>query len=346
MKKMIKKLGKLGTQLLIICLSVATVSAATYITIMSINSVTVNHGTTGVVFSDGFENGWDVWTYDSPHRPIPGGGLAPVPGSGPNGSVGSTWALESSIVHGGSYAAQFTLPVGTNIFVNVYKTLGNYYSTLYSSGWFMFDSSIPDGSCFMAGPCICGYNDHDLVGGYIANISGTLKWAMSYYTNGGDDYNFVTSNLGPGIQAGVWYNVQVMVKVANGNGEVEMWVQQGNQFIETSHITGLTNDGDHGPNNEVGAYTVQVGPFIPPTAMLSTQQEFAVTAWYDDTFASTTYININTNITININMTNFYGTFICIALILAAEKINLINKPSKPRLSYIQHKTIIAKTVT
>jgi hypothetical protein len=45
MKKMVKRFGKLGTLLIIVCLSVAIVSAATYITIMSTNSKTVTHGT-------------------------------------------------------------------------------------------------------------------------------------------------------------------------------------------------------------------------------------------------------------------------------------------------------------
>jgi hypothetical protein len=45
MEKMVKRFGKLGTLLIIVCLSVAIVSAATYITITSTNSKTVTHGT-------------------------------------------------------------------------------------------------------------------------------------------------------------------------------------------------------------------------------------------------------------------------------------------------------------
>ena len=247
---------------------------------------------TELLFSDGFENGWNVWNYDSPfRRDVQTPGLT----SGPWGTTGTTYALESSIIHSGSYAAKFTLPTLMDSWANVYKTIG-YERTLYMSGWFKFDASIPNGSYLLVGPCICGYGDHDLACGYIYNSNGTLKWSMSYYTNvgaHGGDGNFASSDLGPNIQTNVWYNVQVMVKVANGNGgEAEMWVmQQGqSQFNEIAHVTGLTNDGDKGPNGEIGAHNLQVGPYVPNTWVGSTQQTFPVIAWYDDAFASTKYI--------------------------------------------------------
>jgi hypothetical protein len=245
---------------------------------------------TEFLFSDGFENGWDAWTYDTPNRP---GGGGTTSGSGPEGMPeGTTWALESSIVHSGSYAAEFTLPAVIGAWANVYKTI-DYEQTLYASGWFMFDASIPNGSSLLVGPCICGYNDHDLACGYIYNSNGELQWSLSYFTNAGDDFNFATSDLGPSIQTNVWYNVQVMVTVADGNGEAAMWVlQQGqSQFSEIAHVTGLTNDGDQGPNGEIGALNLQVGPFIPDARVNPFEQAFSVTAWYDDTFASTTFID-------------------------------------------------------
>ena len=84
-----------------------------------------------------------------------------------------------------------------------------------------------------------------------------------------------------------------MVTVANGNGEAAMWVmQQGqSQFTEIAHVTGLTNNGDTGPNGEIGARNLQVAVFVPDTTWTASQQAFPVTAWYDDTFASTTFIN-------------------------------------------------------
>jgi hypothetical protein len=247
---------------------------------------------TEYVFSDGFESGWNVWSYNSPFRRD-----TQTPGltSGPWGTTGTAYALESSIVHSGSTAAKFTLPAVMDSWANVYKTIG-YEQTLYMSGWFMFDASIPKGSYFLVGPCICGYGDHDLVCGYIYNSDGALKWSMQYYTNAGahgGDGNFASSGVGPNILTNVWYNVQVMVKVANGNGEAEMWVmQQGqSQFNEIAHITGLTNDGDKGPNGEIGAHNLQVGPYIPSTWVGPSQQAFPVITWYDDALASTKYIN-------------------------------------------------------
>jgi hypothetical protein len=294
MEKMIKRLGKLGTLLIIICLSLALVSAASYIIISSINSITVHKGSL-TVFSDGFENGWDVWNYTSPYRDqYQTGGIHVI---GPYGILGATYALDSSIVHSGSYAAEFTLPAVLGSWANVYKTV-DYEQTLFMSGWFMFNASIPDGSYLLVGPCICGYGDHDLACGWIYNSGGTLKWSMSYYTNAGShggDGNFVISDLGPVVQTNVWYNVQVMVSVGSGSGEVAMWVMQlgQSQFAEVAHVTGLTNDGDRGPNGEIGARNLQVGPYMPDTWVGSSQQAFPVTAWYDDTYASTTYIPLS-----------------------------------------------------
>ena len=44
-----------------------------------------------------------------------------------------------------------------------------------------------------------------------------------------------------------------------------MWaMQQGqSQFTEIARMTGLTNDGDKGPNGEIGARHLQVGPYMP-----------------------------------------------------------------------------------
>ncbi len=244
---------------------------------------------TSIVFSDGFESGWNAWNYNTPYR----SSELPSIGSGPYGSQGATWALESSIVHSGSYAAEFTLPATVDSWANVYKTI-EYEPTLYLSDWFMFNASIPNGSYLLIGPCICGYHDYDLACGYIYNSNGTLQWSLGYYTNDACDTElFVSSDLGPNIQTNVWYNVQVMVTVADGNGEAAMWVmQQGqSQFSEIGHVTGLTNDGDTGPNGEIGACNLQVGPFLPDTSWTPSQQAFPVTAWYDDVIASTTYIN-------------------------------------------------------
>jgi len=244
---------------------------------------------TAFVFSDGFENGWSAWTYDSPHRD---GQLGHHQTSGPGAILGATYALESTVVHSGNTAAKFTLPAVAGAWADVYKTVP-YATTLYMSGWFMFDASIPKGSYLMVGPCICGYDDHDLANAYIYNDNGVLKWTMEYYTNAASDKLLVTSSLGPSIQTNVWYNVQVMSKVGNGNGEVAMWVmQQGqSQFTEIARMTGLTNDGDKGPNGEIGARHLQVGAWMP-ASWLVTQQAFTATAWYDDTLASTRALTV------------------------------------------------------
>jgi hypothetical protein len=244
------------------------------------------------VFSDGFENGWEPWTYSSPYRPVLGGGLT-SPGFGPNGTAGSTWALESSNVHSGNYAAEFTLPAAYDAWANVYyTTIPTYYQTIYMSGWFMFDASIPNGSYLLVGPCICGYHDYDLACGYIYNSNGTLQWSLGYYTNeAGNTELLISSDLAPNIQTNIWYNVQVMVSLGNGNGEAAMWVAQGqSQFTEITNVTGLSNNGDQGPMGQIGACSFQVGPFIPDTSWTPSQQAFLVTAWYDDTFVSTSYI--------------------------------------------------------
>jgi len=250
---------------------------------------------TGLVFSDGFERGWGAWTYDSPVRDQETGGHVT---SGPWAILGATYALDSTVVHSGNIAAKFTLPEVMGSWSNVYKTV-DYATTLYMSGWFMFDASIPNGSYLLVGPCICGYGDHDLVCGYIYNSNGVLKWSTEYYTNAAGDTLFATSSLGPSIQTKVWYNVQVMSKVGNGNGEVAMWVmQQGqSQFTEIARMTGLTNDGDKGPNGEIGARHLQVGPYVPSSWVGPSQQAFPVKAWYDDTLASTSALGPVSKIT-------------------------------------------------
>jgi hypothetical protein len=266
-----------------------TLNNAGYSSIHTFTMASPTSTPTEFVFSDGFESGWGVWTYTSPFRDQEQTGGINLSGQ-PYGTPGTTWALESSIVHSGSYAAKFTLPATVGAWANVYKSIG-YERTLYMSGWFMFDATIPNESYFLAGPCICGYGDHDLVTGYIYNSNGALKWCMEYYTNAAGE-NRLSSDLGPNIQTNVWYNVQVMVTVGNGNGEAEMWVmQQGqSQFTVTSHLTGLINDGDKGPNGEVGAHNLQVGPFSGAWVGPG-EQPYSVVAWYDDTFASTSFLS-------------------------------------------------------
>ena len=281
-------------------------------------------------FSDGFESGWDIWTYDSPYRYEI---QTPHLDHGPWGTSGTNYTLESVIVHSGGYAAKFTLPAIMNSWANVYKTI-NYTRTLYMSGWFMFDASIPIGSYLLVGPCICGYSDRDLVCGYLYNSNGTLKWSMQYYTNAGPYYgdgNFATSDLGPNVQINVWYNVQVMVTVStNGSGEAAMWaMQQGQgQFTEIAHVTGLTNDGDRGPNGEIGVRNLQVGPYVPYTWASSLQQAFAVTAWYDDTFASTTFISVDA--IPEFSSFAFFAMFILSSVVILGT-LRLKSLKSKPR---------------
>lgn len=231
----------------------------------------------GVVWSDSYEDGASVWNYNYYYGT--GSGI----GSG-NGGIGT---LESSIVHSGNYAFQSYLPATADAYALTYKTLGNYYTTLYTSDWVRFNALPSTGNYLLIGPCICGYNDWDMSCGYLYNNGGTVRWTLGYMKVGGTPPikgNYAVSTLGPPVTTNTWFKVQTMIHVAgNGNGEVAMWVD-GTQVVD---VTGITNNNlDVGPNGQIGVQNFQVGAYMPSW----NSQMFSVTCWFDDGVASTSYI--------------------------------------------------------
>ena len=223
------------------------------------------------IFIDGFESGdfsaWSGTRY---------------------GSGGSVPAVQSSVVNTGGYAAKYTL-AGAGAFSGAHKVLGASYTLLYMRCYTRFNATptVDTDHLELCDDIGTAGDAQDLVVAVIYNNAGTLKWGM-YYANNSAPYNLLYTSNGPAIAMNMWYEVEVMVKIGSGNGEVAMWVN-GVQVIDQ---TGISND--YYVASE--AYTDAYDKFGIP-----------VDVYTDNVVVSTSYIGLYTgwsNITKTLNSTS------------------------------------------
>lgn len=172
-----------------------------------------------ILFSDGFEEGnlsaWSGTEY---------------------GSGGSAPKVESSVVHSGVYACLQALSGEAGAYSGCNKVLGSSYNALHARAYVLF-SALPTGNAnfVQVAPDICTTGDaQDLVVVWLRNNGSGVYWSIYWTVNGGST-NYALSNVTP--ITGIWYCVEVYVNLANGMGEVTLWVN-GTKLVD---VTGLSN---------------------------------------------------------------------------------------------------------
>jgi hypothetical protein len=175
-----------------------------------------------VLFSDGFDGGnANAWT-----------------GSYVD-SGGSSIAVQSSVVHGGGYAARVTLGTRASPWWGAYyKDFSKTYSTLYVSASVRFSAIPSSGNYLELGPAMSNVGDSvEIVYVALYNNGGTIEWALVYRTNGASA-NYVYSLL-PAPVVNTWYSLEIKFVGGSGTGEVRLYVNG----VDVAHATGLTNNG-------------------------------------------------------------------------------------------------------
>jgi hypothetical protein len=217
------------------------------------------------VFNDGFETGnASAWT-----------------GSNVD-SVGSTVAVQSGVVHSGSYAAQATLSgAGPVWYAEYYKDLGSQYLTLFCRAYVRFSALPASGDYLEVNPAICTVGlSAALVAAEVYNDAGTMEWVLFYKTNGAAS-NLVY-NATPTPTVDTWYCLEVKFLGASGTGEARLWVNG----VEVCAATGLTNDAVQAQDVAVGA---------------SSTVALACSVYSDDVVAADAYIPLQYALTVGVS---------------------------------------------
>jgi len=184
------------------------------------------------IFSDGFESGdFSAWT-------------------GINYGNGGSVSVVTSPVHHGTYA-EGAIQGEIDAWAVAYKNFGTTYSIIYARNYVQLSSLPSSGVRLQISPVIFEGSAaaHVLVGAYIYNDAGTLKWDLLYRTDSVEENHAYSTT--PTINANQWYCVEVKFVQGNGNGQVGLYID-GNLVIS---VTGLTNNAYSAGRLEAGVYS-------------------------------------------------------------------------------------------
>jgi hypothetical protein len=181
---------------------------------------------------------------------------------------GGTLTVQSTIKYEGTYAAKFDVTTAGQ-YKTLYKTLASAYSPLYARSYVYFTATPASGHYMMVYPEI---EDNPITKGLvtatIANVSGTLKWGLMYWTDSAQTSSYAAT---PAPAINTWHCDEVLFKKATGvganNGEVALWVN-GPSLVD---ITNVDND-------TLTAQTVTVGCYIDAALTVSVYHDAFVAA--------------------------------------------------------------------
>lgn len=196
-------------------------------------------------------------------------------------SSGATLTAQTTVKYAGSYALKSTIPGNTSTweYAEFQKALASAYATLYFAGFLRFSATPASGKeLWIFDGIRIVENGATLVGLWLVNVSGVLKWRLFYYTDAGD---VTVDSTTPAIAVDGFYFVEIMVTVHASAGLVKAWITPvGAGITEASptlSVTGLAND------NAGNAQFICASAVTPVGAL-------AVSVYYDNIVAADIFI--------------------------------------------------------